>query len=95
MEAASGELRSSRGRRRRQAFAIHMGEVDTALLEHPSVLDHPRAAAASRRALPGVLAESGAAIRGGQGATQALLEVEQVGLDVIESRVGQRSLRMG
>jgi hypothetical protein len=77
-EAAPGQLRPARAGRRRQLVAAHVGEVDAALLEHGAVLQDARAPAAAAGALPGVLAEAGAAVLPGEGAADAVLQVEQV-----------------
>ena len=46
----------------RRHLAEHLGEIDTGLLKDPTVLEHARFATASSRTLPGVFAESGAAV---------------------------------
>ncbi|MNZ98932.1 hypothetical protein D3C78_1182380 [compost metagenome] len=70
-----------RASRRRQAGAEHVGEVHPALLDQRAIGDHPGTAAATGRTLPGVLDETGAAVFGFEGGADAVLQIEQVGLD--------------
>ncbi|MCY1551741.1 hypothetical protein D9M68_880930 [compost metagenome] len=70
-----------RAGRRRQAGAEHMREIHPAFLDQRAIGDHPGAATAASRALPGVLDETGAAVFGFEGGADAVLQIEQVGLD--------------
>ena len=63
--------------RRRQAIPLHLGEVDPALLEHPALLHHPGAAAASLRPLPALLLEAPLPVEVLEARTDRILQAHQ------------------
>ncbi|MCY1449419.1 hypothetical protein D9M71_661540 [compost metagenome] len=81
LEAAPGQLRAVRAGRRRQAGAEHVGEVHPAFLDQCAVGNHPGTSTTASRTLPGVLDETGTAVFGFKGGADAVLQIEQVGLD--------------
>ena len=57
LERPAGQLRSSRGRRRRQGLTAHVREVDTRAFEHLAVRQYHGSPTAALGALPGVIDE--------------------------------------
>ncbi|MCY1435610.1 hypothetical protein D9M71_517110 [compost metagenome] len=95
LEAAAGQFRPVRAGRRRQADAVDVGEVHAAFLDQRAIGDHPGAPAATGGALPGVLDETGAAVFGFECGADAVLQVEQIGLDGLDTVGHGITLRAG
>ncbi len=61
-----------------------MGKIHAAFLDHRAILQDPATTAAALFPVPGILAEGGAAIFGGQFVTDAILQVQQIVLDRLQ-----------
>ncbi|VVN62338.1 hypothetical protein PS685_04016 [Pseudomonas fluorescens] len=100
-KATARKFRAMSTGRRWQAAAEHMGKVDAAFLDDVAVFDYTGTTATTRRALPGVFNELGAAVFRLQCVANAVLKVEQVGFyslgasshDITLNRAKRRGVR--